>query len=154
MSRCVSIISSFIAVLFLLGVVGGVADASQADGPRVESLAFIPNDPLAGQATIRLVLDKPLHPGSIQADVVSVSTIDLSDANAPWLLLTKFVTYDSISNTINVVLPLAPLPGLLVRVILLGTGPAPVLGTNGVPLGVKGSKDTAGKDYVNTFIAP
>lgn len=149
MSRCRVVVSSFIAVLFFMSVGGEAASVGQSGGPRVKSLAFE-----VATATISLVLNKPLHPGSVISDVVSVTFIDLSDANASWLTaVINTVTYNSASNTINVALGLAPPAGSLVRVILVGTGPAPVIGTNGLPLGAKVSQH-AGSDYVNAFVAP
>jgi hypothetical protein len=127
-----------------------------AGGPRVSSATF-DMSPLDG-TVINLVLTAPVLPGTLASGAFSVSTRDPSDASNGWVSQTiASMTVVTIGVDPGIQLTLSPAIAspALVRVIVKGTGPTPLLGSTNVPFAgaVGGKPATAdeGVDYVKMF---
>jgi hypothetical protein len=120
---------------------------TDAGGPRVrpESVA------LAG-TTLTLEVDRPLLAGSVDPSAFAV--LSMSDPGGWSSSGIDSASFDAPTLTLTVALSAEPL-GELVRVIARGTGPTPLLGSDGVPLAGAvgdppgGSAD--GRDFVHMF---
>jgi hypothetical protein len=101
------------------------ADGASGAGPQVlpESVAIVNDN------TIQFTLDSDAAPLTVSTLAISVSAI----AGGGWELLTVAPFYDPATRiaTLTVNPPMAA--DALVRLRILGTGPAPLVGVNGVP---------------------
>jgi hypothetical protein len=100
--------------------------ADSPAGPRIDpaSVAF------ADATTVTMTADRALEPASATPDGVSVSILD----GTGWrTIAVASVAVDAAGTEIKVVLGADPGTGLL-RLIVHGDGPAPLVGSDGVPL--------------------
>jgi hypothetical protein len=101
---------------------GGVTDTA---GPKVISDQVTIDD-----QTITVPLDKPLDENSVSTAPVSVTAFD---ANGWAELVIVAVDFDNATS--NLVIRLDAPPGdQLIRIVVRGTGPTPLLGTDSLPL--------------------
>jgi hypothetical protein len=99
----------------------------------------------SGSTTITLTTTSPLQQGSVAPQAFSVTFLDSAGVTA-WKDLGPGAKWDGPSSTVTLTLTTAPGKGLL-RLIARGTGAAPLVGTNSIPLG--GTSDSAdGQDFV------
>jgi hypothetical protein len=112
-------------------------------GPRVVSAAV-------SDTEIRFELDKDVEPQSIAADSIAVNTFAGGGSWQDVSFMTT-LTSDPPAITLQQLKPALP-AGSLVRLVVRGTGPKPVLGTNLAPLaGAAGGPDPLphdGLDFV------
>jgi hypothetical protein len=129
--------------------------SADAGGPRVVSSQF---DAVDG-SIIHVVLTAAAMPGSVSLAAFTVTARDTSSNSNAWVAqtvtsLTPEVV--GIDPAIAIKLGSAPAPGTLVRIIVSGTGPSPILGATSVPLAgaVGGPPGTAvqGVDYVTMLL--
>jgi hypothetical protein len=102
-----------------------IGTAGAAAGPRVVKVAV-------SDTEIRLELDKDVEPQSVAADSVTVTTFAGKGA---WqdVSFTTALASGPPAITLQQLNPALP-AGSLVRLVVRGTGPKPVLGTNLAPL--------------------
>lgn len=115
-------------------------DNAAAAGPRADR-ASITRTPK------RIVFDTntPLAPASLEPEAVSVTSFD---AEGGWSTVDlKAVRLSADGTRVTVDLKEAA-EGRWVRLIVRGTGPRPVLGTDGVPLGAPPGNVHDGRDFV------
>lgn len=125
---------------------GGPGAPADAGGPR-----GLPETVAIDNRTITFQVNKPLHPGSLGSEGFRVSAFD-----AGWEhYKVRDADFDAASSTVKLTLRAAP-GGDLLRLVALGTGTAPVLGTDLVPLagavgGPPGTRDR-GNDFVRMLM--
>ena len=131
----------------LCGPVFAAAQAAEADtGPRVdrESIIFLTDK------SIQFTVDKELQNSSVEPEAFSVSTFDTTQG---WTVIKVNDAAYSGGETKTVDLTLDTALSGLVRLIVFGTGPTPVLGADLAPLAgaVGGPKGTPhnGNDFVD-----
>jgi hypothetical protein len=128
----------------LSGVAGELPDVPATAGPRIDASTVQISD-----TEIRFRADSGLNPASVTAEAIVISTF----AAAGWKLVSvNTAAYDDAAHTVTAT-PSAALPaGVLVRLIVRGTGPTPILGANGSPLagavGGPPSPGPEGRDFV------
>jgi hypothetical protein len=126
----------------LAGPFAAVPDEAE-QGPRLN-----PESVEVDAQEIRITADASLHAASVTADAVSVTSF--SDAGWEDSAISG-VAYDAAARRITVSLA-DPLEDSLVRIIVQGTGPRPVMGANHVPLaGATGGPQATrhdGRDFV------
>lgn len=123
-------------------------DSADAGGPRVdpESVAA------RGESIQFTIAGSPLLKASVDARAVAVTSFDVRDG---WITEeVKDVVYDVDAKTITIELRDDP-EGRLLRLIVKGTGPTPILGRNRIPLagsvgGAPGSLNN-GVDFITMF---
>lgn len=106
---------------------GGAAPAAPPDagGPRIDRQSVVTTP-----RTVTLTADKPLAPDSVAPDAFSVTAFTDTGWNR---LEVRAVTLDDARLTVTLRLR-ESISGDLLRVIAKGTGPAPLLGADLVPL--------------------
>ncbi|GAC13040.1 hypothetical protein [Aliiglaciecola lipolytica] len=125
------------------------APSGDAGGPRIDAESVT----MQGTELIKMkVVGSPLMKASADAKGITVSAFDTRDG---WVSCDiKQVTYDTSDNSLHVELRDAP-AGVLVRLIVKGTGETPILGRNRIPLagGVDSPAGTAyqGNDFIYMF---
>jgi hypothetical protein len=131
----------------LCGPAFGTLGSSEADtGPRVDrdSVIFLTDK------SIQFTVDKELQNSSVQTAAFSVSTFDTTQG---WQVIKINDAKYSGDETKTVDLSLDAALSGLVRLIVFGTGPTPLLGTDLAPLAgaVGGPKGTPhnGNDFVD-----
>lgn len=119
---------------------------SDAGGPRVRPDSVV----IDGEFIRFTIQNGPLMKASVDRQAISVTAFDRRDG---WISAEiKEVGYDQASGEVTVELRDAP-GGNLVRLIVHGTGPCPMMGRNRIPLagavgGAPGSQDD-GNDFVS-----
>ncbi len=119
-------------------LVGGGLGQSDAGGPRA-----IADQVTVVDQTITVPLDKPLDEVSVNAAAVSVTAFDVNG----WADVDVLdVDFENATN--NFVILLNEPPGdRLIRIVVRGTGPTPLLGTDAAPFaGRVGGASAAGYD--------
>jgi hypothetical protein len=99
--------------------------------------------------TITFTTDTDVNPSTVQPRAFSVTFLDpgRTEGWQDMAIDTPPPTYTAASKTVTLSLHTAPAKEVLLRLIVRGTGPDPLLGTNSIPLG--GTSDTAdGQDFV------
>jgi len=111
-------------------------------GPRVVAASVT-----VAKTKVTLTTDTDLNPLTVQPQAFSATFLDPAGAAGWQDLAVDAAQYTAASKTITLTLHTAPATGVLLRLIVRGTGPDPLLGTNSIPLG--GASDTAdGQDFV------
>ncbi|MFA3790003.1 hypothetical protein AB6T38_02680 [Aliiglaciecola sp. SL4] len=119
---------------------------NDAGGPRIDAQSVA----MQGTELINMkVVGTPLMKASVDAKGISVTAFDSRDG---WVhCVIKGVNYNSAENRLQIELRDAP-AGVLVRLIVKGTGETPILGRNRIPL-AGGTDSPAGSAFQgNDFI--
>ena len=132
----------------LLGGASSGAGPDDAGGPRID-----PSSVTIAGTMIRFPI---VGESPISVTIPSAITVSLFDATAGWSeLVIESAVFDATEQVITVQLQDAPPTGLLIRLIVRGSGPMPLLGENRVPLaGALGGSPGGqhqGIDFVHMF---
>jgi len=114
-----------------------------AGGPRVVAAVLADN-----AKSIDLTTDKDLLQPTLTADSVLVSVIEPNGAGG-WKPLATVGTLDATKKKLTVSVATPPAKGGLIRLVVRGTGPKPVLGTDLAPLAGPGSTSPTAHDGVD-----
>jgi hypothetical protein len=114
----------------------------KASGPQVD-----PDSVNLAGAAITFTTDADLNPQTVQPAAFSVSILDAASITGWAHVSVDATVYTAASKTVALTLHTAPATGVLLRLVVRGTGPTPLLGSNGIALGGS-SSNFDGQDFV------
>ena len=122
-----SVRPSHVATTTIQDLLCGMLPRGQAGevGPRVD-----PSSVTISDTEVVLKFDQPLNPVSVTADAFSITVFDEASG---WQSFTVSPAVDAENQTVTLT-PNEALSKNLTRVIARGTGPAPIIGANNLPI--------------------
>src|SRR5262249_13391857 len=119
----------------------GNRDVPKNTGPQVVAESIV----VAGTA-VTFNTNTDLNASTVQPQAFSATVLDPTLTTGWTVIAVDAARYTATTRTVSLTLHSAPARGVLLRLVVRGTGPAPLLGSNSIALG--GSSSSAdGQDF-------